>query len=459
MSENKGRVLVVDDNENFRKTLCYNLEEHGYEVKECGEGAGALGLVRKEKFDVVILDIRLPGIGGMDLLALLKKECPDLEVVMITAYGDVRSAVEAMKMGAYDYVLKPFEMDELLITIQKALERRRLISENIELRERIEGKRRFMEIVGESPKMQRIYEIISRAAETESPVLIYGETGTGKELVARAIHNSGPRRKGPFVAVNCGAIVEGLMESELFGYVKGAFTGATHNHKGLFCAADTGTLFLDEITEIKPQLQAKLLRALQERKVMPVGANHEVKVNIRVISATNRRPDEAIRDGSLRWDLFYRLNVISIFMPPLRERKEDIELLLGHFIKFFNNQKEKEKIEGISRDALRYLKRYNWPGNVRELRNVVERWFVFGVSGIVEVKDLPQEILNFKPTEISEPSYTEKIPTIEEAEKELILRALKATDYNKSLVSKILGISRGKLYRKMQRYGLEFYYS
>jgi len=388
----EARVLVVDDEQSMRELLGIMLRQVGYEVSQADGGEAAIQTLKgTDAFDLVITDLRMRKVDGLAVLRAAKEHSPHTVVLVVTAFASTETAVEAMKLGAYDYVTKPFKLDELKLTIANALERKRLQDENRELKRQLRTERGFDSFVGKSRRMLEVFETIRKTADSGSTVMITGESGTGKELVARAVHQESSRRSAPFISVNCGAIPETLMESELFGHVKGAFTGAVQSTEGLFLAADGGTLFLDEITEIAHSVQVKLLRAIQEREIRRVGDTRDVKVDVRLIAASNRDLVKAIADGVLREDLYYRLNVIPIHLPPLRDRTEDIALLVAHFIGRIATDVGKT-IAGISPEALAVLERYHWPGNIRELENVVERAIVLGSGEQITAESLPPHL-------------------------------------------------------------------
>ncbi len=444
------RVLIVEDDRTMAEALVQLLERQGYATRAVESAEKALELLEKDPdYHVVLTDLVLPGMDGMKLLTRIKETYPQLEVVIMTGYGTIRSAVEAMKLGASDYITKPFDKDELLKVLGRIFKMKRLEQEVEELRSEIARSASFQGMVGKSKAMQEVFLKVSAAANTDAPVLIIGESGTGKELVARAIHNLSYRRQGPFVPVNCGALPKDLVESELFGYKKGAFTGAMTDSIGLFRAADGGTLFLDEIVEMSQEAQVKLLRAIEDKKIRPLGGTREIPVDVRILAATNRDIQKALDEGQFREDLFFRF-VMHIEIPPLRERKEDIPILLEHFIQKFNRIYRRQ-VEGVEPEALEVLMSYPWPGNVRELENTVEGLYVLGLRRIIRVTDLPLHIrkradLGVAPTGAM---------SIRELEKETILRALKMAGGNKSKAAKILGISQNRLYRKLKAYGLE----
>jgi two-component system, NtrC family, response regulator PilR len=385
------RVLVVDDEQSMRELLAIMLRQVGYEVTAADGGEAAIKALETDAFDLVITDLRMRKADGLAVLRAAKEHSPRTVVLVVTAFASTETAVEAMKLGAYDYVTKPFKLDELKLTIANALERKRLQEENLALKRQLRIERGFENFIGRSRKMLDVFETIRKTADSGSTVMITGESGTGKELVAQAVHAESGRRRASFISVNCGAVPEALMESELFGHVKGAFTGAVTNTEGLFAAADGGTLFLDEITEIPHSVQVKLLRVIQEREIRRVGDTRDQKVDVRLIAASNRELAKAVSDGTLREDLFYRLNVIPIHLPPLRERREDIAPLVAHFVRKIAVEIGKE-VKGVSPETLAILERYHWPGNIRELENIVERAIVLGNSDTLEPDALPTTI-------------------------------------------------------------------
>jgi two-component system response regulator PilR (NtrC family) len=385
------RVLVVDDERSMRELLSITLRQAGYEVAVAEGGRAAIERLRRERFDLIVTDLRMQGTDGMAVLRAAREHAPDAVVVVMTAYASTETAVEAMKLGAYDYVTKPFKLDEIRVTLANALERKRLKEENRALRRQLGKTGPFDGFVGRSSSMVAIFETIRKIADSASTVMITGETGTGKELVARAIHEASGRRGRPFVSVNCGAVPDTLMEAELFGHVKGAFTGAVTSNEGLFASANGGTLFLDEITEIAPSLQVKLLRAVQERQVRRIGDVRDVAIDVRLVAASNRDLARAVAEGVLREDLFYRLNVIPIQLPSLRDRRDDIPLLVAHFIEKIAAAQAKP-VRGVAPDAMTQLEAHHWPGNIRELENVIERAMVLGSGGVIDVEALPPDL-------------------------------------------------------------------
>ena len=392
----KARVLIVDDEKSMRDLLSITLEKEGYDVETAAGGELAIEMLHREMVDAVITDLRMPKVDGLQVLRAAKESSPDIAVIVITAVASTETAVEAMKLGAYDYITKPFKLDEVNLIVRNALERKRLRDENLYLRRQLETQHRFENIIGKSARIAEVFDTIRKIADSPSTAMITGESGTGKELVARAIHFNSYRRDKPFMSVNCGAIPEGLMESELFGHVRGAFTGAVSNKVGLFSAAEGGTLFLDEITEIPPLLQVKLLRAIQLREIRRVGDTKDMKTDVRLIAASNRDLEGAVQDGILREDLFYRLNVIPIQLPSLRERREDIPLLIAHFLQKFSKELGKD-VRGVAPEAMAVLERYHWPGNIRELENVLERAIVLGGADMVGVESLPESVRRERP--------------------------------------------------------------
>jgi len=462
-------ILFVDDERSILSTVKEFLSFNGYKVTVIDDSLKALELTKRKAFDVVFTDLKMPGFNGMELLSAIKNFRPETKVIMVTGYATIESAVEAMKVGCYDYLQKPIDfcrLKELIEEIRELLPKNAnkglkarfrsyglidtMTSALTGLQRGLKARFRSYGLIGETPKMQEIYRIIDRVSKNDSTVLIYGASGTGKELVAKVIHQNSKRRKKPFVTVNCGAIAEGLLESELFGHTKGAFTGAIKDKIGLFKAAEGGTIFLDEVTEMNPPLQVKLLRALQEKKVRPVGDIKESDVDVRVIAATNKDPVEAVKNGILRKDLFYRLNVVSIKMPLLKERKEDIPLLVNHFTHNFSTIMGYKKVTNVSPEAMDVLLKYDWPGNVRELENVIERAFALGVNETIGISDLPPEIKESgKRTKAKQEIYN-----LKENEIHLINKALQKTGGNKIETANLLGINIATLYRKIKRYNL-----
>jgi DNA-binding NtrC family response regulator len=446
---NKGhKILVIDDDLEMCGLLSDVLRGEGFSVHSIGDSLEASKALKKEEFDVMITDLKMKGLKGLDLLEEAKKVAPLTPVIIITAFGTIESAIQAMKMGAYDYITKPFQIDEIVLTVKKALENRLLKKEVVRLKKEVESRYHFHQLIGKSPLMQKIYDLIQRISDSSGNVLITGESGTGKELVAKAIHYNGVRKEGPFVPVNCAAIPETLLESELFGYKKGAFTDAKTDKKGLISGATDGTLFLDEITEMSPMLQAKLLRVIEERGVRPLGDTNSHPIDVRIISASNRDIRSMIREGRFREDLYYRLKVIDIELPPLRERKEDIPLLVEHFISKFSGE-TKRKISGVSEDALKLLSNYSWPGNVRELENVIQRAITLTQYETIRPDDLPSSMFQEIRQNVLDKGFREKY-SIDQLEKEYIRKILIEVGGNKSKAAEILGLDRKTLYRKLE---------
>ena len=452
-------ILVVDDEKNYLLVLSAVLEEEGYEVLTTVSGLEALEIQKSSDLDLVLTDMKMPGLDGIELLERIKAHDPELPVIMMTAHGTVDKAVEAMQKGAYSYILKPFDNERLTLYVKKAISIYQVVKENRRLRSAVESQYRFGKIIGKSKSMRDVFETIQKVAPSNATILVEGESGTGKELVAKAIHFNSPRRDNPFVAVNCSALAEGLLESELFGHEKGAFTGAVSSKKGRFELAHGGTLFLDEIGELSLNLQVKLLRVLQEKTFERVGGVRSVAVDIRVIAATNRNLKEQMTAGRFREDLYYRLNVVHIAIPPMRERREDIRLLVNHFIeKYSGERKSAPPVRGVAQDVDRLFYEYGWPGNVRELENVIERVMILCPNEIITSDDLPK---GFR-SNLDNALHLEGIPagaklyeTLEMVEKSMILRALKMADNVQSHAAEILGIGKSGLNQKIKRYNLE----
>jgi two-component system response regulator PilR (NtrC family) len=453
----QARILVVDDERSMREFLEIFFRREGFDVHTAESVDAALMALESDDFDVVISDLQMPGRSGLDLLPAVKEVAPDTVVIVITAFATTETAIAAMKQGAYDYVTKPFKVDELRLVVEKALEKKLLSAENQRLRSALRTQLRSRCLVGNSQAMQRVYDLVAQIAPTKANVLVMGESGTGKELVARAIHEQSERRERPIVAVNCGAIPENLLESELFGHVKGAFTGAVQNKSGLFEVADTGTLFLDEVGELPPSVQVKLLRAIQEKVIRRVGGTGDRKVDVRLVAATNRRLEEEVAAGRFREDLYYRLNVIPISIPPLRERLEDVPLLVQHFVDKYARELGKE-VRGISEEASRLLLGYDFPGNVRELENVIERAVALCPGSIVDVDSLPPTILD--PSPRSQPSRlplqgTNLDGLVASFERDLLREALSRTGGIKKKAAQLLGISFRSFRYRFEKLGLE----
>jgi DNA-binding NtrC family response regulator len=446
-----AKILVVDDEPSILKLLKEALTQWGYHVGCVGTGTEALEAIRTELYDAAITDIRMPEMSGLDLLREIKRHDESIEVIVMTGYPTIASAVEALKEGAYDYLSKPLILDELRHLMARVTERRFLKGEVQSLRTRLGEELTVNELVGNAPPMQRVKEIISKVATTDSPVLIEGESGTGKELVAAAIHRLSGRAKGPFIPVNCSAIPEDLLESEFFGHVRGAFSGAVSDALGLFRGANEGTIFLDEIAELSPGLQVKLLRVLQEMQVRPVGSTKAHPVDVRVIAATNRELDRSIADGRFRQDLYYRLNVVRVSLPQLRTRREDIPALVNHFLRRYNRRFRRD-VKGITQDALAALAAYDFPGNVRELENVIERAFAMGAREQITLTDLP--VLGTAAVPAVAAPASGSVPRLADVEKDLILRALSFYKDDKEAAASALGISRRTIYRRLKEYGM-----
>jgi DNA-binding NtrC family response regulator len=440
-------ILVVDD-EVSTGNLCRDIAgQMGLQAYAAQTTEEALELLEQSPVDMVITDLKVPQLGGLELLKRIRSSYPQVAVMVLTQYGTIETAVEATRLGALDYVTKPFHIDELRAKIERLLHAIELDQENRVLREELRTRPGFGGLIGVSPKMQRVYKMVEKVSQHNYSVLILGESGTGKELVARSIHFSGPRRSKPFVPVDCSGLVPTLIESELFGYVKGAFTGAQHSRPGLLESADAGTVFLDEIGDLPVDMQAKLLRALQEREVRPVGATERVRIDVRVIAATNRDLESAIRTGGFRQDLYFRLNVVQIKLPPLRERKSDIPLLASSFLEKFSDPQR--PVRTISEDAMRRLMAYDWPGNVRELENAIERAVALGSGPILHIGDLPSNLQYVSGENLPE---TDELLPLEELERRAIFRALRETGGDKLAAARLLGIGKTTLYRKLKQY-------
>ena len=455
---NKGHILVVDDERSMREMLEIFLGREGYEVAGCASAADAMTVMEKgPPFDLVISDINMPGLTGLDLLRQIHEASPDIPVIMITAYGSPDSAVEAMKLGAVDYITKPFRIEEVKARISAAVERRKLAEENVQLHRLLKEQFSFENVVGKSAGMRKVFDVIRRVGPMDSTVVITGESGTGKEVIARALHHHGGERKGPFVSVNCGALVETLLESELFGHRKGAFTGADSDRQGLFETAEGGTLFLDEITETSGALQVKLLRAIQEREVVPVGGSAPVHVKVRIVVATNRDLGQEVQSGRFREDLFYRLNVIHIEVPPLRERREDIALLVDHFLGRLA-ERQSRTLSSVSPEAMRFLMDYGYPGNVRELENIVERAVALSEADVLTPDLLPETVLRSPaPPPLSDPAFREgeTLDTLVDAyEKNLIEDALQRAGGNRTKAAALLGVTFRSFRYRLKKYGI-----
>jgi len=449
-------ILIVDDEKNYLVVLEALLSAEGYEIVTANDAKAALATVREADLDMVITDMKMPGMSGMELLEKCKKTKPELPVIMMTAFGTIEMAVEAMKKHAYDYIQKPFENEQLKLTVKKALENYRLVKENRLLTEALSDRFKYGNMIGKSKSMIEVYDLIDKVSRSKASVLITGPSGTGKELIAKAIHYEGQRKDRPFISINCGALTETLLESELFGHEKGAFTGAVAMKKGRFELADGGTLFLDEVGEMPPSLQVKLLRVLQEMEFERVGGTRTINVDVRVLSASNRNIKEDVTNGMFREDLYYRLNVIHIDVPSLQERVDDIPLLVRHFIEKFHGADKKNKIE-LSPEAWKALYAYPWPGNVRELENVIERAVVLHSGGIIKVDDLPEELIGAEAEFDVERFIPPNVPlpkALEEIEERLVRRALAQCNNIQSHAAESLGITKSLIQHKMKKYNI-----
>ncbi|ACL65296.1 two component, sigma54 specific, transcriptional regulator, Fis family [Anaeromyxobacter dehalogenans 2CP-1] len=447
MSNERTRILVVDDEEIVRESLGGWLEKDGYSVHVAADGFAAVEKLKGERWSILIVDLKMPGMDGLQVLEEAKKLLPELAVVIMTAYATVDTAVAAMKLGAYDYLVKPFDPEELSLMMQKIVSQQTLVRENAVLRQALKREYKFRDLLSKSPAMQSVFELARTAARSNSTILVLGESGSGKEVLARAIHQESPRAEGPFVAVSCAALTESLLESELFGHEKGAFTGAIARRKGKFEAAHGGTLFLDEVGDIGPKLQLDLLRVLEERRFHRIGGNESVDVDVRIIAATNRDLKRAVAEGKFREDLFYRLNVIPILIPPLRDRREDVPLLVESFVERLSVEMKK-RIDGVSSEAMSALMAHDWPGNVRELRNILERGAVVCTGPVIQIADLG---LPGKPETAPRPGT---LASLEEVERRHVSAVLAHTGGNVSQSARILGIDRVTLYNKMRKWGL-----
>ncbi len=446
-----ANILIVDDEKVIRDSCTQILKKEGYKIRVANEGREGLLAFKEELFHVVILDLKLPGVDGMKVLARIKEESPETPVIIITGYASIESAVEAIKQGAFEYLTKPFTPEELRICVRKAIESRKIFFESVYLREELERKTEFDMVVGKSRGMKKVMDIVRRVSPTDSTVLITGESGTGKELIAREIHNHSLRRNAPFVVVDCGALVETLFESELFGHVKGSFTGAIVTKHGRFEVANGGTIFLDEISNISLNIQAKLLRVIQEREVTRIGSSRPIKVDVRILAATNENLAERVKEGKFREDLFYRLSVVPLNLPSLRERKEDIPLLINHFLHKYN-RRAKKHIVSMNRDVLKALTQYDWPGNIRELENTIERAVVLSKNDKIELDALVYHGISYGSSLINQ--MEGKFRSLEEVEKEYITAVLHAHHGNRSQTAKVLGIDRKTLLNRIKKYHL-----
>jgi DNA-binding NtrC family response regulator len=447
------RILVVEDEEGMREFLKILLGKERYEVSACECGKDAVEKFKEENFQVVITDIKMPGMNGIEVLSAIKRIDRSVPVIIMTGHASMETAIEAVNKGAFAYLLKQARNEEIKQLVKKAIEVRSLRKENKFLRRELKKNQTQRPIIGKSDKIRQVFALVDKVAETDSTILIFGESGTGKELVAREIHYKSNRVEGPFVTINCGALPETLLESELFGHVRGSFTGAVRDKEGLFAVAKGGTFFLDEVGETSPAIQVKLLRVLQEREIIPVGGVRPIKVDVRLIAATNADLDRNVETGKFRADLFYRLNVIPIHIPPLRERKDDIPLLVDYFLKMYSESASKP-VKTVSAESFDVLMRYDWPGNVRELENVLERAVILQEGRIITAEDLPEKLrltgVDRKGSVVSASNLT-----LEELEKEYMMKVLDETGWHKKRAASILGINASTLYRKLQRYGCD----
>lgn len=459
----RANILVVDDDEVARELLVEALEKAGHVVESFSNGADAIARGQRGGVDLVLTDIRMGTVDGFHVLREFKRMAPDTPIVLLTAFGSLEGAIEAINQGAYDYLAKPFRREEVSLVVQRSLDHARLMKENARYREELQERAVLTGLVGSSPAMLEVYKLVARVAQGKSTVLLEGESGTGKELVARAIHRHGSRRDGPFIPVNCGALPDTLLESEMFGHEKGAFTGAVGVKHGLFETADGGTLFLDEIGELGPSLQVKLLRVMQDQEIRRVGSTTSTKVDVRLIAATNRDLAAMVKENKFREDLFYRLNVVRIKLPPLRERREDVRMLAQHFLQKYTEGGD-HPFRGFSAEALSCLEHYRWPGNVRELENAVERAVSLSHGPVVLPEDLPEAVRSGVPSDsapvvvpspVKVEEQSESLLTLEEVERRHLLRVLKEMKGNKVKAAKILGIDRRTLYRMAERFGID----
>ncbi|MCA8923371.1 MAG: sigma-54-dependent Fis family transcriptional regulator [Planctomycetes bacterium] len=450
-----NRVLIVDDDAGMGDMLESALGRRGYEVSSCRSADEALDFLAQHTVQAVVTDLRMKGLDGIQLCERLVANYPNLPVVVMTAFGTMDAAIAAIRAGAADFLAKPFKPDGLALVLERVIEHRKLVEEVSLLRERLETHQTFETIIGNSPSIRDLCEVLSRVARTSANVLITGETGTGKELVAHAIHERSARAKGPFVAINCAAVPEALLESELFGHAQGAFTDARRARAGLLLHARGGTVFLDEVGDMPAPLQAKLLRVLQDGRVRPVGSDHELEIDARVLSATHKDLEQLVAAGTFREDLYYRLNVVNLAVPPLRERGNDVLLLAQHFLERFSRENDKP-VSGISSEAARRLLEYQWPGNVRELSNSIERAVALTQHDHLIVDDLPPKLRNYTPPNTPgapPPQDPEALPTLAELERQHVLRVLEAVEWNKARAARILGLDRKTLYRRLEQYG------
>jgi two-component system response regulator HydG len=448
-----AKILIIDDEKDQADAIAESLRKVGYTCSTSVSGNNVLDIIRRDGIDVVITDLVMQEIDGMRILKETKENSPQTEVILITGHGSVETAVTAMQKGAATYLLKPINIDHLRAVVDKVVEKQSIVRSNIELHKQLEEKFGFAGIIGNSQQMHRIFSILKQIASTTATVLVVGESGTGKELIARAIHYNGPRKNHPFVELNSAAISESLLESELFGHEKGAFTGALHQRKGKFEYANNGSLFLDEVGDMPLTTQAKLLRLIEDGRIVRIGSNESIKIDVRIIAATNKDLGELVKEGKFREDLYFRFNVICLRLPPLRERQEDIFLLMDSFIKEFS-KKNSKNIKDISPDARKILFRYDWPGNIRELRNCIESMIVFNQNGVLDINDIPEHIYKSNRVALTGPVFPVGV-TLDEMEKELMKNTLAYVGGNRGETAKILGIGERTLYRKLEKYGLK----
>jgi two-component system response regulator HydG len=443
-------ILIVDDEESHRLMLRAHLEQEGFSTVEAIDGEEAIAKVAERNVDLILMDIRMPRLDGMEALLRIKRANPAIPVIMMTAYGSIDSAVKALQAGATDYLTKPLDSNELIVKVHKALRYHQLEEENVLYREQLGIRFDFSRIIGKSARMRELFDMLATVAPTEATVLLLGESGTGKEIIANAIHQNSPRRERPYIKVNCAALPETLLESELFGHEKGAFTGAIEKKKGRFERADGGTIFLDEIGEMSLTTQTKILRVLQEREFEPVGGTKTIKVDVRIIAATNKNLEDEVKRGKFREDLYYRINVVPITIPPLRERAEDIPLLAAHFLRLYG-EKNKRMLKGFADGVMDALMRYDWPGNVRELENIVERTVIMSRGDTITFADLPPAIAGAQRTAIQ----TSPAISLKDVERETIIKALQQTEGNRTKAAVLLGITRKTLQNKIKEYGID----
>ena len=448
-----ANILIIDDEKDQAEAIAESLRKVGCTCLTAVSGNNVLDIIRKDGIDVVITDLVMHEIDGMRILKETKEHSPETEVILITGHGSVETAVTAMQKGAATYLLKPININHLRAVVDKVVEKQNIVRSNIELHKQLEEKFGFAGIIGNSQQMHRIFNILKQIASTTATVLVVGESGTGKELIARAIHYNGPRKNNPYVVLNSAAISESLLESELFGHEKGAFTGALHQRKGKFEYANNGSLFLDEVGDMPLTTQAKLLRLIEDGRIVRIGSNESVKIDVRIIAATNKDLGELVKEGKFREDLYFRFNVICLRLPPLRERQEDIFLLMDSFIKEFS-KKNGKNIKDISSEARKILFRYDWPGNVRELRNCIESMIVFNQNGVLDINDIPEHIYKSNRPALTGPVFPVGV-TLDEMEKELMKNTLAYVGGNRGETAKILGIGERTLYRKLEKYGLK----